>query len=134
MLAFKSVTEPQGLSNQLANFKIENEDDAIAIGEYLHTLDKRIYDGEVSLNSLSHIIGLILKEFNETLPKPQFTGSDMLRFMMEQHGHKQKDLGSVISRSVVSEVLNGHRKLTVEQMKGLGKIYNMDPSLFFGAN
>jgi antitoxin component HigA of HigAB toxin-antitoxin module len=58
----------------------------------------------------------------------------MLRFMMEQHGHKQKELGFVMSRSVDSEVLNGHRKLIVEQMRGLGKFYNMDPSLFWGAN
>ena len=134
MLAFKSVDEPESLSKQLAHFEIRNEDDAIALGEYLHTLDKRIYSGETSLSPLSHYVGIILKEFNEALPKPQYTGSDMLRFMMEQHGHKQKDLGSVMSRSVVSEILNGHRELTVEQMKGLGKFYNMDPSHFLGAD
>lgn len=53
---------------------------------------------------------------------------------MEQHGHRQKDLVSVMSRTVVSEVLNGHRELTVEQMKGLGNFYNMESSLFMGAD
>lgn len=134
MLAFNTEIKPESLSKQLAVFTARNEAEAISLGEYLHDLDKRIYEGEIELKPLSHYIGIILREFNETLPKPEYSGVDMLRFMMEQHGHKQRDLGSVMSRSVVSEVLNGHRKLTVEQMKGLGKFYNMEPALFMGAD
>ncbi len=133
MLAFKSVVKPESLSKQLSVFVVRNEEDAIALGEYLHEIDKRIYKGEVELKPLAHYNGVILSEFNGTLPKPTYTGADMLRFMMEQHGHKQIDLESVMARSVVSEVLNGHRELTVGQIKGLGKIYNIDPSFFLGA-
>jgi len=134
MLTFKSEVKPEGLSKQLAVFNISTEDDAIALGEYLHEIDKRIYEGEEELKPLSHYLGIILLEFNETLPKPHYTGADMLRFMMEQHGHKQSDLKTVMSRTVVSEVLNGHRELTVAQMKGVGKFYKTDPSLFMGAD
>jgi len=134
MLTFKSKVKPEELSKQLAVFNVRNENDAINLGEYLHEIDRRIYEGEEELKPLSHYIGIILNEFNETLPKPQYTGADMLRFMMEQHGHKQKDLRTVMPRTVVSEVLNGHRELTVTQMKGLGKFYKTDPSLFMGAD
>lgn len=134
MLAFKAEINPGSLSKQLAVFQIRNEDDAISLGEYLHGIDKRIYEGEVELKPLSHYIGIILKEFNEILPKPQYSGADMFRFLMEQHGHRQKDLVLVMSRTVVSEVLNGHRELTVEQIKGLGNFYNMESSLFMGAD
>lgn len=80
MLAFKAEINPESLSKQLAVFQIRNEDDAISLGEYLHGIDKRIYEGEVELKPLSHYIGIILKEFNEILPKPQYSGADMFRF------------------------------------------------------
>ena len=99
------------LTKYLADFNIRNEDE---------------------LKPLSHYIEIVLNEFNETLPESQYTGADMLRFMMEQHGHKQKDLKSVMPRTVVSEVINGHRELTVAQIKRLGEFYKMDPSLFMG--
>lgn len=42
----------------------------------------------------------------------------MLRFLMDQYSHKQKDLMDVASRTVISEILNGRRELTKTHRRG----------------
>jgi len=44
------------------------------------------------------------------------TGLDMLRFLMEQHGLRQKDLSELGSQGVVSEILAGKRELNLPEI------------------
>jgi HTH-type transcriptional regulator/antitoxin HigA len=56
----------------------------------------------------------------------------MLRFLMEQHGLKQKDLVDIFSTpSIVSEVLNGKRELSKEHIRRLSARFHLSPELFF---
>lgn len=58
--------------------------------------------------------------------------SDILRFLMEQHGLRQEDLGPDLGgQSVVSDVLRGRRKLNVEQISRLCARFNISPATFF---
>ena len=88
--------------------------------------------GRAELTVTLNYIESIVMEYNKALPEPKCSGADMLRFMMGQCGHRQKDLAPVMSRSAVSAVLNGRRELTAPQMRRLGRFYNMDPALFMG--
>ncbi|MDR2208746.1 MAG: helix-turn-helix domain-containing protein [Azoarcus sp.] len=63
-------------------------------------------------------------------PAPEVSGTDMLRFLMEQHGFKQSDLAEIGGQSVVSEVLSGKRSLNVRQIRALSKRFGVSPAAF----
>ena len=66
------------------------------------------------------------------LDKEDVTASEILKRFMERNGLKQKDLSSVFgAQSRVSEVLNGKRQITLEQVKKLHEAFGLPVSLFF---
>ena len=72
---------------------------------------------------LADLLTLLIEDFEErhySLPKA--TPLEMLAFLMEQHGLKQKDLVDVFgTRSIVSEVVNGKRELNKEHIRKLSE-------------
>lgn len=59
------------------------------------------------------------------------TGIETLKFLMEQHNLKQKDLIDVFkTQSILSEILNGKRSLTLEHIKKLSERFNTTPAVF----
>ncbi len=69
---------------------------------------------------------------NEILPPIESTSPiDILKHFMTDRNLKQKDLISVFrTESVVSEVLNGKRSISIEYAKGLATFFNVSPSVF----
>ncbi len=56
---------------------------------------------------------------------------DALRFLMQEHGLTQSDFKQEIgSQGVVSEILNGRRKLTVKHIKNLAARFQVSPATF----
>lgn len=63
--------------------------------------------------------------------EPLGSGLDALRFLMQEHGLTQSDLKQEIgSQGVVSEILNGRRKLTVKHIKNLASRFQVSPETF----
>lgn len=58
------------------------------------------------------------------------SGSELLHFLMQQHGLKQSDVPEVGSQGVVSEVLNGKRTLNIRQAKALGRRFKLEYTAF----
>jgi HTH-type transcriptional regulator / antitoxin HigA len=59
------------------------------------------------------------------------TPNELLRHIMAVSGTRNVDLIGIIGSSgVVSEVVNGHRTISKEQAKSLGKFFNLSPGLF----
>ena len=55
-----------------------------------------------------------------------------MRFLMDQHGLKQKDLVDVFGApSIVSEVLSGKRELNKDHIKRISERFHGSPELFF---
>ncbi|MDC7218890.1 MAG: helix-turn-helix transcriptional regulator [Spirochaetales bacterium] len=63
-------------------------------------------------------------------PLENSTPGRMVAFFMEQHGHKQKDLSDIAPQSVISEIINGRRVPTTEQVKKLSLKYHTNPAEF----
>lgn len=60
---------------------------------------------------------------------------DMLRVIMDQHGLNQSSFKDEIgARSLVSMILKGKRKLTLEHMKSLAKRFRLPVSSFIDEN
>lgn len=63
---------------------------------------------------------------------PEASPADVLRFLLDQHGLKQRDLASDLGgESVVSEVLSGKRKLNASHIDLLSKRFHVSPAVFF---
>lgn len=58
------------------------------------------------------------------------SGVDALKFLMQQHHLKQSDLPEVGSQGVVSEILQGRRKLNINQIKKLAKRFHVSAETF----
>jgi HTH-type transcriptional regulator / antitoxin HigA len=62
---------------------------------------------------------------------PRVKSSEVLPFLMEQHQLTQHDLPEIGSQSLVSKILNGERKLTVQHIEKLSIRFNVSPAVFF---
>jgi HTH-type transcriptional regulator/antitoxin HigA len=82
---------------------------------------------------LADLLTLLIENYEEkryNLPKS--SPLEMLQFLREQHGLKQKDLVDVFGTpSIVSEVLNGKRELSKEHIRRLSARFHVSPELFF---
>ena len=56
----------------------------------------------------------------------------MLKVLIEERNLRQKDLVSIFkTESIVSEILNQKRGLTVEHIQNLSQFFNVSPAVFF---
>ncbi len=76
-------------------------------------------------------LGTILHEYEEKhYAMPAASGTDVLHYLMEEHGLHQSDLPEVGSQGVVSEILNGKRALNIRQIKNLADRFQVSPAVF----
>ena len=82
---------------------------------------------------LAELLTLLIESFEEKAyalrpAKPV----EILSELIEGNGLKQKDLVDVFGTpSIVSEVLNGKRGLTIEHIKRLNRRFHVSPEVFF---
>ena len=64
---------------------------------------------------------------------PKATPLEVLKFMMDQNDRTQADLGHLLgSRSRASEILNGKRELTLDQIRLLAKEWHIPAGALVG--
>jgi len=67
----------------------------------------------------------------ENYKEPAGSGIDALKFLMDAHQITQSDLKHEIgSQGVVSEILNGHRKLNLNHIKKLAERFKVNVETF----
>ncbi len=81
------------------------------------------------------LLTLLIERYEaENYAVPQATPAQVLRFLLDRHGLKQRDLASELGgESVVSEVLSGKRKLNLAHIEQLSKRFHVSPAVFFAA-
>ncbi|MGA1981094.1 MAG: helix-turn-helix domain-containing protein [Acidobacteriaceae bacterium] len=99
----------------------------------LYELEQRHRRWNKAEAELADLLTLLIEDFEEKNYRlPKATPLEMIAFLMEQHGLKQKDLVDVFGTpSIVSEVLNGKRELNKEQIRRLSERFHVSPELFF---
>ncbi len=95
-------------------------------------LDAGAADETHPLADLAATLGELIGDFdNAHYPGIDVAPSEMLRFLMDQHGLKQTDLAAELgSQGVVSEVLNGKRELNLRQMRDLARRFAVPVAAF----
>ena len=114
----------------LLNIRNEREYNA-AVKRMNGLLDEIGTNEKHPLYSLLDTLGTLIHAYEEEhfhVPSP--TGTDVLRFLMEEHGLAQSDLSEIGSQGVVSEILNGKHELNVRQIRALAKRFKVSPAVF----
>lgn len=95
-------------------------------------LDAGAADETHPLADLAATLGELIGEYDDAhYPAKNVAPSEMLRFLMDQHGLKQTDLAEELgSQGIVSEVLNGKRELNLRQMRALAARFGVPVSSF----
>lgn len=95
-------------------------------------LDEVGSDEAHPLYELLDTLGVLIHAYEEQhFPLAQVTGSDVLTYLMEEHGLTQAELPEVGSQGVVSEILRGKRELNVRQIRALSHRFGVSPAVFF---
>ncbi|WP_253445157.1 type II toxin-antitoxin system HigA family antitoxin [Halomonas sp. Y3] len=110
----------------------ESEDDYDALVAALDELLELVGDDEEHpLASLASHMGDLIEEYDDAhRPIPEVRGADMLRHLMQWHSLDQSSLPEVGTQSVISEILNGKRRLNVRQIKALTQRFGLSADLF----
>ena len=79
------------------------------------------------------LLGTLVYEYEEEhVQIPSLFGVDLLKALIEESNLRQKDLVPIFkTESIVSEVLSGQRKLTVEHIQKLADFFHISPTAFF---
>jgi len=97
-------------------------------------LDEIGEDERHPLAELAETIAQFVGEYDDRkFRMPEARGTDVLRFLMEQHRLKQSDLPEIGSQGVVSEILSGRRELNVRQIAALSSRFRVSADVFMNA-
>lgn len=79
-------------------------------------------------------LALLVEEYeNRVWPIGPATPLEVLKFMMEQNGRTQADLGRLLnSRSRASEILSGKKSLTLDQIRLLSREWRIPAGALVG--
>lgn len=102
---------------------------------YLSVLDRLTARGQRSQGEekYAELLVMLIEAYEEQhFPIDDASPVEVLRALMEANGLRQKDLAAVFgSESIVSEVLNGKRKLNRTQIEKLSRRFGVSPAVFF---
>ncbi|MGA7852045.1 MAG: hypothetical protein WCA15_01895 [Candidatus Acidiferrales bacterium] len=133
-MSSRSVTpEYSLLLTKVAPRVIRSEKENEAYTRVLYELDRRGGKQTRAEKELAELLTLLIEDFeSKRYDLPRAKAVEVLRFLMDQHSLKQKDLVGVFgTRSIVSEVLSGKRKLNREHIERLSQRFRVSPEVFF---
>ncbi|ETX04580.1 helix-turn-helix domain-containing protein [Candidatus Entotheonella palauensis] len=80
-----------------------------------------------------HLLSILLETYDdEQQTIPELRGIELVRTLIQEAGLKQRDLLPIFKHeSIVSDVLSGHRKLTVAHIDALATFFELPHRLFF---
>jgi len=131
MTLFTRETQKHWLAIQpIFSIRSEQEYDQ-AVARLNDLIDEVGTDESHPLYDLLDTLGTLIHAYEELhQPMPESSGSEVLRFLMDEHELVQSDLPEIGSQGVISEILNGKRELNTRQIRLLAKRFNVSPAVF----
>jgi len=83
-------------------------------------------------SELANLLAVLIEDFEDKhYPLKRATPGETLAELMAANDLRQKDLVDIFgTQSIVSEVLNGKRNLTVDHIRRLGERFHVNPEIF----
>ncbi|MEH2440110.1 helix-turn-helix domain-containing protein [Nostoc sp.] len=98
-------------------------------------IDSLIDKGELTPDEQDYlnVLGTLVYEYEQKHHSiPDIHGIELLKALIAEFGLRQKDLIPIFkTESIVSEVLSGQRKLTVNHIAHLAEFFHVSPAAFF---
>lgn len=117
---------------------IKSEEDFEKTHAVVNNLLDKLYEGELTEAEQDYLdlLGALIYEYEQKQDLiPDIFGVELLKVLISESNLKQKDLVPIFkTESIVSDVLNGKRKLTVEHIQKLAEFFNVSPAVFFPTN
>jgi HTH-type transcriptional regulator/antitoxin HigA len=133
-MSSRTVTpEYSRLLTRIAPKVIHSEKENETYTQALYEFDQRSAKSTRAEKELAELLTLLIEDFeSKRYELPRAKPLEVLRFLMEQHNLKQKDLVDEFgTRSIVSEVLSGKRKLNKDHIERLSRRFHVSPEVFF---
>ena len=94
-------------------------------------LDEIGEDEKNPMAELADAIGVFVERYeSEHVPLAAGNPSDVLKFLMSEHGLRQTDLPEIGTQGVLSEVLAGKRELNTRQIRALANRFGVSAAVF----
>jgi HTH-type transcriptional regulator / antitoxin HigA len=119
------------LQDQIFLKSIRNEDDHKKMVALATELSDHLEEKEGPQDDLFHIvIDLIYLWESREVDVPSVEPREVLRYLLEAHNLKQKDLADIASSTLISDILSGRRAISKNVAKALSVRFNVDVSAF----
>jgi HTH-type transcriptional regulator / antitoxin HigA len=134
------VPEPQAILQAWMPFKetigvtsVHTEEEYARATATIDVLLNEIGDNEN--HPLADVLDFLAEQVktyeDERFSIPKAEPHDVLRFLMDQHGLRQEDLGDCAPQSRISEILAGQRAISKEIAKRLARRFYVHADIFF---
>ncbi len=137
--ALKTVPEPKAILRAWMPFKqlvgvtsVRTENDYAQVRATIDALLDEIGDDENHplADVLDYLADQVKAYEDENFQIPEAEPKEVLRFLMDQHGLKQEDLGDCAPQSRISDILNGRRSISKEIAKRLARRFHVRVDVF----
>jgi len=135
----KTVPEPQAILRAWMPFKqligVTSVHTAADYAQARATIDTLLDEvGDNESHPLADVLDYLADQVkayeDENFQIPEAAPNEVLRFLMEQHGLKQEDLGKCASQSRISDILSGKRSISKEIAKRFAHHFHVRADLF----
>ncbi len=130
-----NLREAASFAGMLQKLKIENDEDLERMSVFAEGLDAHIHYGKTDLQPLFDYVVEKIADYEVSMEKKMGgelnDGVDVMRFLMDQHGHRLKELSDIAPASVISEILHRKRGLNKGHIERLSAKYHVSPEVFF---
>jgi len=137
--ALKAVPEPQAILRAWMLFKqlvgvtsVRTKKDYAQARATIDALLDEVGDNENHplADVLDYLADQVKAYEDENFQIPEAEPNEVLRFLMEQHGLKQEDLGDCAPQSRISDILSGKRSISKEIAKRLAHRFHVRADVF----
>lgn len=126
------LANPAKMIERGAPHLIRSEEQLAAYTKALYRLTLEARPTTAQVEAIELLTLLVERYEEEHFAIPNASPADVLRFLLDQHGLRQRDLAAELGgESVVSEVLSGKRKLNAAHIEQLSKRFHVSPAVFF---
>ncbi len=110
--------------------QIESENEVLERAEVMDELmDMAKHENDIVL-IFANAIADRIEAFESAMDMPSIPVPERLRGLMEIKNLTQGDLKEVAPQSVISDILNGKRKVNLKQAKGFAQYFNLPVDMF----
>jgi HTH-type transcriptional regulator / antitoxin HigA len=128
------LANPAKMIERGAPHLIRSEEQLAAYTKALFQLTAIDNPTSAQIEAIELLTLLIERYESEHYSLPDASPAEVLRFLLDQHGLRQRDLAEELGgESVVSEVLSGRRKLNATHIERLSTRFQVSPAVFFPA-